>query len=247
MLQKNHFISLDDFYAAVGYGNFAVTKAIPKLKEAYLASLTEEQRISLGYRTAKNKKILYDPEFAISTDESGQVIPNKIAKKTSKKNNKQDDYGIVVKGLKNCLVRLSSCCNPVHGDPIIGYISRGKGVAVHRKDCSNIRRLLADVSLNQVEADKVNRLIECSWGKEELNATYQVKLKVIAHDRANLLSDIFNAIAEEKLTIISGQMEAVKDITARLNLTIEINQQSQFDRVSGRIKAIRDVLEVRRL
>lgn len=249
MLKKNHFLNMDDFYAAVGYGNFSVNKAIPRLRDSYIISLSDEDRTSLGYRLGKAGQVIYDPDFAVISDDSGkitQAVNEKIKSKHAKKNRK-NEYGIVVKGLDNCLVRLSQCCNPVYGDKIIGYISRGKGVAVHRQDCSNIRRLLSNLNLNEIEAEKASRLIECSWGHDSKNTSYQVRIKIMAHDRNNLLSDISNAIAEEKVSIISGQMDVVKDLTANFILTIEINNQIQYDKVLGRLKALRDIIEVRRI
>lgn len=250
MLQKNHFQNMDDFYAAVGYGNFSASKAIPKLRDAYLANLSDGELFKLGYRKGKNGKVIYDPEFAVQTDSTGQVLSSQPAKSKQKNKHKTSDFGIVVKGLNNCLVRLSQCCHPVFGDNIIGYISRGNGVAVHRKDCPNIRNLLSALAENQMDKvakDKVNRLIECSWGEEQQQALYPVKFKIISHDRPHLLSEITNAIAEEKVSIVSGQMETVKGITASMTLTVEISSQIQADRLQGRIKAIRDVQEVLRV
>lgn len=250
MLRKNHFQNMDDFYAAVGYGNFSASKAIPKLRDAYLANLSDTELFKLGYRKGKNGKIIYDPEFAVQTDATGQVVSSQASKQKQKQKPKSSDFGVVVKGLDNCLVRLSQCCHPVYGDNIIGYISRGNGVAVHRKDCPNIRNLLSALAENQtdkVAQDKVNRLIECGWGTEQQQALYQVKFKIISHDRPHLLNEITNAIAEEKVSILSGQMETVKGITASMTLTLEISSQMQADRLQGRIKAIRDVQEVLRL
>lgn len=245
MLKKTHFSNMEDFWAAIGYGNFSATKAIPKLRDMHLISLSEEERTKLGYRMGRNGQIIYDPGFAVSMTDKGQVVP--MQQKKTKNKIKTSDYGIVVKGLDNCLVRLSECCHPVHGDSIIGYISRGKGVAIHRQDCPNIRKLLSQANLNNTEAEKASRLIECTWGKDFTTASYPVKIRIIAHDRSHLLGDVSNAIAEEKVPIISGHLEAVKDITATLNLTIEITSQMQYDKVLGRIKAVRDVLEVKRL
>lgn len=250
MLRKNHFQSMEDFYAAVGYGNFSASKAIPKLRDAYLASLPENELFKLGYRKGKNGKVLYDPEFAVQADETGQMVSASAPKPKNKLKPKNSDFGVVVHGLDNCLVRLSQCCHPVRGDSIIGYISRGNGVAVHRKDCSNIRNILQGLAENQKDKlakEKANRLIECSWSDEQSQVFYQVKIKIIAQDRKNLLSEVTNAIAEEKISILSGQLDAVKGITASLQLTVEISSQMQADRLIGRLKAIRDVMEVLRL
>ena len=98
-------------------------------------------------------------------------------------------------------------------------------------------------------AERASRLIEVYWdnqGQGSSKAIYPVEFTIIAHDRKHLLADIFNAIAEEKVTITSAQMAALKDVTARLSMTIEVKDQAQFDRVMGRVKAVRDVIEVRK-
>ena len=132
------------------------------------------------------------------------------------------------------------------GDPIIGYISRGNGVAIHRRDCPNIRHILEASSKGPAEAERASRLIEVYWDSEETGATFEVTLKILAHDRHHLLSDLSNAIADEKVSILSGQINSFKDVTARMLLTIEVNSQNQLDRVIGRLKAVRDVIEVER-
>ncbi|NLN46303.1 MAG: bifunctional (p)ppGpp synthetase/guanosine-3',5'-bis(diphosphate) 3'-pyrophosphohydrolase, partial [Clostridiaceae bacterium] len=159
---------------------------------------------------------------------------------------KAADKGVIVKGVENCLVRLSRCCNPVPGDEIVGYVTRGQGVAVHRTDCSNVRQLLRDSSGSVRDAERASRLIDVTWAEEETGATYQVELRITALDRRHLLADISNAIADEKISILSGQLTAMKDVTATIKMLVEVNGQNQLDRVIGRLKAIRDVLDVRR-
>jgi len=151
-----------------------------------------------------------------------------------------------VKGIENCLVKLSRCCSPVPGDPIIGYVTRGKGVAVHRTDCSNIRHLMSSAAGSADNAERASRLIDVAWAKEDAGSSYQVELKILARDRRHLLAEISNAIADEKVSILSGQITAMKDVTATLIMTIEVSSQNQYDRVLGRIKAVKDVIEVRR-
>ncbi|MDD3503811.1 MAG: ACT domain-containing protein, partial [Eubacteriales bacterium] len=85
-----------------------------------------------------------------------------------------------------------------------------------------------------------------AWSQEDTNTTYQVELKILARDRRHLLGDISNAIAEEKVSILSGQLTAMKDVTATLLMSVEVNSQQQYDRLLGRIKAVKDVIEVRR-
>ena len=118
---------------------------------------------------------------------------------------------------------------------------------MHRKDCSNIRHIVRNATASAKAAERASRLIEVYWSNQEHSkAVYPVEFTVIAHDRRHLLADISNAIAEERIPITSAQMAAMKDITARFTMTIEVKDQEQLDRVLGRIKAIRDVIEVRK-
>ena len=233
--------TLDDLYAAIGYGGLSAGKIVPRLRDEHIRNLPEDERIRLGYRISSSGQVVYSPQTTPLEEEDGS---QSLTHKPRARANARYDQGIVVKGIDNCLVRLSRCCSPVPGDPIIGFVTRGKGVAVHRMDCSNIRQLMANVGTSST-AEKASRLIDVAWAKES-NSTYQVELKIIARDRRHLLADVSNAIAEEKVSILSGKITAMKDVTATLIMTIEVSSQNQFDRVMGRIKAIRDVIEVHR-
>ena len=235
--------TLDDLYAAIGYGGLSAGKIVPRLRDEYIRNLPEDERIRLGYRISPSGQVVYSPQSNPLEDEDGTQT---ISRPASKHKPSRYDQGVVVKGIDNCLVRLSRCCSPVPGDPIIGFVTRGKGVAVHRTDCSNIRQLLENASGSATNAEKASRLIDVAWAKDGGNSTYQVELKIVARDRRHLLADVSNAIAEEKVSILSGKLTAMKDVTATLVMTIEVSSQNQFDRVMGRIKAIRDIIEVHR-
>ncbi|MEA4888944.1 MAG: bifunctional (p)ppGpp synthetase/guanosine-3',5'-bis(diphosphate) 3'-pyrophosphohydrolase [Clostridiaceae bacterium] len=251
-LLKNEFVeqilhrytlnTLDDLYAAIGYGGLSAGRIIPRLRDEHIRSLPEDERTKLGYRISAAGQLVYSPQTPVLTEESTQTVPRTPKIRSTQRN----DQGVIVKGIENCLVKLSRCCSPVPGDPIIGYVTRGKGVAVHRTDCSNIRHLLQAAAGSAVDAEKASRLIDVAWARESDEASYQVELKILARDRRHLLADVSNAIAEEKVSILSGQMTAMKDVTATLIMTIEVNSQNQFDRVLGRIKAVRDVIDVKR-
>ena len=233
--------TLDDIYAAIGYGGLSAGKIIPRLRDEFIRNLPEDERTKLGYRLSQTGQVVYSPQTPL-TDDTQQTIPRTSKARTSSRY----DQGIIVKGIDNCLVKLSRCCSPVPGDAIIGYVTRGKGVAVHRTDCTNIRHLLQASAGTASDAEKASRLIDVSWAADDGNSSYQVELKILARDRRHLLADISNAIAEEKVSILSGSMTAMKDVTASLLMTVEVTSQNQYDRVLGRIKAVKDVIEVRR-
>ena len=247
VLRKQSFGSLDDMFAAVGYGGIPASKIISRLKDEYIKSLPEDERFALGYRVTPAGQVVYSPLPTGITEENIVTSVKSLPKnKSVRKNKKLNDSGIVVKGIENCLVHLSRCCSPVPGDPIIGYVTRGNGVGVHRTDCSNIRNILKNSGETAKNAEKASRLIDVYWDQRGEQETYQVELSILAHDRRHLLADISNAISEEKVSIITAQLQAMKDVTANFNMTIEVKNQNHYDRVVGRLKAIRDVIEVRR-
>ena len=245
ILRRNSCSNMDDLYAMIGYGGITPAKIASRLKDEYIRSLPEEQRLELGYRISSGGQLIYSPESEIVADADGQVhIPSSAPKKRLRK--KKDDQGIVVKGIDNCLVRLSRCCSPVPGDAIIGFVTRGNGVGIHRTDCSNIKNILQHAGANPKDAERASRLIEVYWRERGEQESFQVELSMLAHDRRHLLGDISNAIADEKVSIISMNCTSMKDVTASINMIIDVKDQSQFDRIVGRLKAIRDVIEVRR-
>ncbi len=256
ILRKTAQNTLDDLYAAIGYGVITAQKVVGRLRDEYIKALPEDERFELGYRVTGNGQVVYQPIAKEILDEksltsgptlsaSSQEQQHTSGKKASAR--AHQDTGVVVTGIDNCLVHLSRCCNPVPGDEIIGYITRGNGVGVHRKDCSNIRNIMRNATASARAAERASRLIEVYWANQEhTKAIYPVEFTVIAHDRRHLLADISNAIAEERIPITSASMSAMKDITARFTMTIEVKDQEQLDRVFGRIKAIRDVIEVRK-
>ncbi|MBC7104625.1 MAG: bifunctional (p)ppGpp synthetase/guanosine-3',5'-bis(diphosphate) 3'-pyrophosphohydrolase [Firmicutes bacterium] len=144
--------------------------------------------------------------------------------------------GITVKGVDNVLVRLARCCNPVPGDPITGYITRGRGVSIHRSECRNI-------GLWQ-EAER-ERLVEASWG-EGFGGPFQVRLVVEAVDRAGLLSDVMAVLADQRLSASWVTARGKRDQMASIEVTVEISNLDQLNHVIQRVGRVRDVLSVRR-
>ena len=210
ILKRYTFNTPDDLYAAVGYGAITAAKIISRLKEEYR-------------KTAKPEEIA-----------EGELDAQAQAKGERKKK-KAPESGVVVKGIDNCLVRLARCCNPVPGDEIIGYITRGRGVSVHRKDCSNIG----------ANVDDSKRLIDVSWYKAG-DASYMADITVMANDRTALLMDVTNAIGEAKIPLKAINARTTKERTAIMNLMLEITDTEQLNKIIKRIKKIDSVFEVTR-
>ncbi|HHY60157.1 MAG TPA: bifunctional (p)ppGpp synthetase/guanosine-3',5'-bis(diphosphate) 3'-pyrophosphohydrolase [Clostridia bacterium] len=157
------------------------------------------------------------------------VTPTKVSRKPSK--------GIRVKGIDNVMVRLSRCCNPLPGDDIIGYVTRGRGVSIHRTDCPNI---------SHYRAEDAGRLIEVTWD-EEVDGTFQVQLEAIAVDRPRLAMDIMLAVADTKTVVNAINARSTKDNLATIDLKLEIRGLDHLEYITNKIKRVHDVLEVKRV
>jgi GTP pyrophosphokinase len=145
-------------------------------------------------------------------------------------------HGITIKGVDNVLVRLAHCCNPVPGDPITGYVTRGRGVSIHRSECRNIG------IWRETERE---RLVEASWD-EGFGGPFQVRLVVEAVDRAGLLSDVMAVLADQRLSASWVTARGKRDQMASIELTVEISSLEQLNHVIQRVGRVRDVLSVRR-
>lgn len=202
-LQRYAFKTLEDMYAAVGFGSITAGKIIAKTLEEY-RKYHEEENVE--------KKI-----------EELRTAPKAKPSKT----------GIVVKGIDNCLVKISRCCNPVPGDEIIGYITRGRGVTVHRKNCKNVKDLLEDEG----------RIIDVYWD-ERKDSSYNVDINIFANDRDGLLADIIKTIgnAEPKLIAVLAKTSKEKIVTVELTLEVrDINDLVKVQRELGKIDSVYEV------
>ncbi len=148
---------------------------------------------------------------------------------------KTPDQGISVKGIDNLLVRFSRCCTPIPGDDIVGFITRGRGISVHRSSCPNI--------INEEEKD---RLIHIDWEGDRVQE-YNVDIEITGHDRSGLLNEVLNSVADSKTNIIAVTGKADKNKVAKINMTIAIHNVSHLQKVVERLKRIKDVYTVRRV
>jgi (p)ppGpp synthase/HD superfamily hydrolase len=142
--------------------------------------------------------------------------------------------GVRVKGVGDLLVRFARCCHPIPGDPIQGFITRGKGVTVHLRTCPTV--------LNERE---VSRLIDVEW-EAAPQQTYPIAIRVEAYDRTGLLSDITQVVAEAKVNILAADVAVGPDHTAVVRATLQVASVSQLSRVLSRIEQLKDVISVQR-
>jgi len=147
-------------------------------------------------------------------------------------------HGIRVKGVDNVMVRFARCCNPVPGDEILGYITRGRGVSVHRADCNNLPV--------EDESDESNRLIEVEW-EESVDATYNVEIEILGHDRRGLLNDVLQVISESKTIIAAVSGRSDKNKIAHINITILIRNKDHLHAIVEKIKRVKDIFSVQRI
>jgi guanosine-3',5'-bis(diphosphate) 3'-pyrophosphohydrolase len=170
----------------------------------------------------------------------GKLAPEKELAKVLKpegeerRKNKRTSYGVKVKGVEDLLVKFSRCCNPVPGDEIVGFITRGKGVSVHRSDCTNLAN------------ESPDRIIEVEW-ESEIQGTYPVDIEIVGNDRVNLLTDVMNAISELKLYLSAAKARSKKGGTAYINLTLEISNSAQINLIFNRIKKVDGIQQVYRV
>lgn len=208
LAKKMNMSSEDDLLSSLGYGGVTLHAIMTKLLDAHKREL----------------KIATPPDIS------------KILTELKPKNTKsRSSHGILVKGESGVLVRLARCCAPVPGDPIVGYITRGRGVSVHRADCTNILK----------HPEEYDRVIEVSWELDQKDY-YKVTIEVLASDRNGLLSDIMMVTSESKITISSVNAKVNKDKMAIITMTIDINNLTQLEHIMTKMRRVRDVFNVHR-
>lgn len=209
--QRQRFNSADDFYAAIGYGGVSINKMMPHIKDEYVK------------------------EFKQTEPAEEDVI--KITKPSQKKRAKSQD-GVVIEGIDNCLIKLSKCCSPVPGDKIIGFITRGHGVSIHKRDCTNVPKVIE-------LADEPDRWIPAGWDssvKEDFTAT----VSMTCLDRVGLMADVSKMIADMRVMIYGINTKSKKDGRASLELTIGVNGIEHLNGFMAKLRKINGVLDVER-
>lgn len=220
VIEKYDFKDWDAVMAAVGYGGLKEGQLVNRLKDEYL----KEKR-----KTQTAEEILQDFEKTVDR----KPEPKK----------KKSKSGIVVEGVGDVAVRFSKCCSPVPGDEIIGFVTRGRGVTIHRTDCVNVMNL---------SDDERGRLINAEWDFQATHGTaattaYLAEIRVIANDRVGLLFEVSRQLADEDIAVKGFNIRTTKDMTAIFNITIEIKTKDQLQRVTKRLKSVKDVIDVERV
>lgn len=209
--KKLNILSFNDLYATIGDGQITAGNILGKIK---MEEAKTEKRGMLA--------------------EEVQALKNEIRPTAGWGKPTQ---GIRVKGIDNLLIRLSHCCNPVPGDPIIGYVTRGRGVSIHRADCRNI------VAYQNFERE---RLVEVAWDKE-FTEPFQVKLEANGMDRAGFLSDVMAVLVEMKISANWVTARGKKDGGAVIEMVLEMKGLEQLEHIINKLRRVKDVYDVRRV
>ena len=216
LLKKTSFGSMDEMYAAIGYGGFSAQKAVNRIHDEIVK--LEKQR--------KEERAATVP-----VDNSGATRPA-VPKRT------KSEQGIVVEGLSNCLVKFSKCCTPVPGDEIVGFITRGYGVSVHRCDCPN-------AAIERRKPEERGRWIKVSWGTD-VKESYQTALDIYAKDRLDLVLDVSAALSSSQTRVASINATTTADGFAVIHLSIFISDAQHLAAVMRRLHQISGVMKVDR-
>ena len=203
LARRNRCNSVDEMYAAIGYGGLLISRLLPKLKEEY-AKLKENEP----------KPVTVELKRVHSSD------------------------GVVVEGIDNCPIKFAKCCSPLPGDEIIGFVTRGFGVSIHKRDCANVRESLR-------HSENADRWVRAYWA-EDSRENYKATLELLCMDRANLVSDIALALGDMRVPIYSLTARSAEQGRARMSVTVGITNTEHLNSVVSRLKKVKDVVTVTR-
>lgn len=216
--KKYGFNTLDDLFAAVGYGGITAQKVVMRLRNNWVAEQEKEEE-------RKRLESAFDGGTEI-------VQTTEPKKRTSEK-------GIIVKGIDNCLVRLAHCCTPVAGDPIVGFITKGRGVSVHRADCPNVQP-------ENLPPEDRERFIDVEWDVDKATS-YEAKLQIEGTDRDGVLMEITNILATLKVPFKSVNAYVTKKGMAVIQIGVELRNTSDLELLKKKFKQVRGIKSVTRM
>ena len=203
LARRNRCNSVEEMYAAIGYGGLQISRMLPKLKEEYTKLQATEP-----------KPVTVELKRMHSSD------------------------GVIVEGIDNCPIKFAKCCSPLPGDEIIGFVTRGFGVSIHKRDCANARESMR-------HPENADRWVRAYWDEEE-KENYKATLDIVCIDRANLVSDVALALGDMRVPIYSLTARAAEQGRARMSVTVGITNTEHLNSVVARLKKIKDVVSVTR-
>lgn len=209
ILRRFSYKTMEDIYASIGYGGIPLSRVIARIRDEY------EKR--------------YRAEEPVAVPEPKKTAPRKKTAPSS---------GVVVKGIDNCLIRFAQCCNPIPGDDITGYITRGRGLSIHRTDCVNIQNALTNTT-------EIGRLLEASWADVQ-EETYSAGIIYKAYDRDGILLDIAALMNDQKVSVKAINAKSNHDNTAVVELVVEVNTRPELDAIMKKLRNMPGTIEVKR-
>ncbi len=210
--KRHHYDNLDDFYAAIGYGGILISRIMPRVKEDYNKAVKE----------AKAKNQSFSIEDVVSENRS-----------------RKHSGSVIVEGLDNCLVKFAKCCSPLPGDDVVGFITRGSGVSVHKADCAHALEGM------RRQEDK-ERWVRVHWASVTRSSSYDVTLNIWANARSNLLLDISAQFAQMRVPIHSITAKDTKDGRSYFHLSISTEGTEHLKSIIDRLSKIPDINVVER-
>lgn len=206
--RRQRFDNVEDFYAAIGYGGVSLSKIMPRIKDDYQRAVKPTETV---------------------------IVPEDEVDKATKRVQK---YGVIIEGIDNCLVKYSQCCNPLPGDEVIGFITRGFGVSVHKKDCINYVNSV-------IHEENKARWVKAYWA-DTRNNIYRATLDIIAEDRTALVADVTVALAGNKIPIYEISAHTLKNGNANIVVSVGIAGVEQLSNMMQKIQKIGGVIAVER-
>ena len=211
LAKRQHYNSTDDFLAAIGYGGISLSKIMPRVKDDYVRL----------YRTSDQDKM------------------EKALQAQKPKREKKSSSGVIVEGLDSCLVKFAKCCNPLPGDPIVGFITRGYGVSIHKQDCVNVTASMSDPTQRE-------RWVRAEWAKTTTRETFKSSIEILADERNGLLADISIILSNMHVPIHSLLARELKDGRSMVQITLGISDLAQLNNIISNLRKIEGVTSVER-
>ena len=206
--RKQHFANIDDFFAAIGYGGVLLSRLMPRVKDDYVRITKEVEQVT--------------PENAVSAPSHKH----------------HNSGGVIIEGMDNCLVKFARCCNPVPGDPIIGFITRGFVVSVHKRDCINVPVSLQD-------ADEPGRWVRVTWENDE-QQVFKANIMLDVQDRMGMLADLTTQLASMRVMIYAVNVREPKGGNSAIHLTVGVNSVDHLQCVIDRLSKVSGVHSIQR-
>jgi len=214
ILKKLAVANLDDIYASIGYGGMTATRAVNRIKDEVLKSQKTPQKTTL------------------------ERITERAEQRKNQASDKQAVHGVLVEGLDNCLIKFSRCCTPVPGDDIVGFITRGYGVSIHRTDCKNYLN-------NKDDPQDGGRWIDVSW-TDSSSESYVTTIKITASERSGFVMDIatvLNSLSAKVLSLSARDLDGIKSTAI---VTLEVKNISDLEAIIARLRTVSGVSEITR-